>query len=216
MQRIYLCHVFDQIAPRACPWRSVPANDEHRNASSVMKEAYKYGLRAITKARWNALSEEYLVYKRSLADVARAEPETHRPDQGVPDHGRSEHTARPHPTPKLKHRRRRRPLPPRPTHSTASFSCATSPQARTRLRSNCSLPKRSKTKMEVGKDTNVRARARSLVSITSNLACGWTRCSVPPLSPFFLFAGLKADPGCMLVPPSSRVARLHDAVDRLL
>ena len=173
MQRIYLCHVFDQIAPRAWPWRSVPANDEHRNASSFMKEAYKYGLRAITKARWDALNEEYIVYKQFFVDeVARAKPETHRPDQGVPDHGRSEPTARPHPTPKLKHRRRRRPLPPRPTHSTASFSCATSTQAQTRLRSNCSLPKRSKTKMEVGKDTNVHARARSPVSITLNLARG--------------------------------------------
>ena len=131
---------------RAWPWQRVRTNDEHGNAFPIMKEAYKYGLRAITKARWDALNGGYLVYKQSFVDeVARAKPETHRLDQGAPDHGRSEPTARPHPTPKL-------------THSTTSSSCATS--AQTRLRSNCSLPKRSKTKMEVGKDTNMPARAR--------------------------------------------------------
>ena len=72
-------------------------NDEHGNSSPIMKEAYKYGLRAITKARWDVLNEEYLVYKQSLVDeVAHAEPETHRSDQDVPDHERSEPTARPH------------------------------------------------------------------------------------------------------------------------
>jgi hypothetical protein len=65
-----------------------------------MKEALKYGLRAITKARWDALNEEYLVYKRSLVDeVARTETEMYRPDQDAPDHERSEPTTRPHPQP---------------------------------------------------------------------------------------------------------------------
>ena len=82
---------------RALPWRSVPTNDEHGNAFPIMKKAYK---RAITKARWDALNEEYLVYKQPFVDeVAHAEPETHRLDQGAPDHERSEPTARPHPHP---------------------------------------------------------------------------------------------------------------------
>ena len=39
-----------------------------------MKEAHKYWLRGITKARWDALHEEYIVYKQSLVDeVASAE-----------------------------------------------------------------------------------------------------------------------------------------------
>ena len=60
-----------------------------------MKAAYK---RAITKARWDVLNEECLVYKQSLVDeVAHAEPEMHRPDQDAPDHERSEPTARPLP-----------------------------------------------------------------------------------------------------------------------
>ena len=63
-----------------------------------MKEAYKYGLQTTTKVRWDVLNKEYLVYKQSLVDeVAHAEPvETHRSDQDMPDHERSEPTARPH------------------------------------------------------------------------------------------------------------------------
>ena len=83
---------------RAWPWRRgapVPANDEHQNASPIMKEAHKYGLRTIPKARWDALNEEYLVYKRSLVDeVARTEAEMHRPDQGTPDQERGEPAVR--------------------------------------------------------------------------------------------------------------------------
>ena len=83
---------------RAWPWRrniAVPANDEHQNASPIMKEAHKYGLRAIPKARWDGLNEEYLVYKQSLVDeVARAEIEMHRPDQGTPDQERGEPAVR--------------------------------------------------------------------------------------------------------------------------
>ena len=82
---------------RAWPWRRIPANDEHGNMSPIMKEAHRHGLRAITKARWDALNEEYLVYKQSLVDeVARAETEMHRPDQSAPDHERSEPTAHHH------------------------------------------------------------------------------------------------------------------------
>jgi hypothetical protein len=86
---------------RVWPWRRVPAIDEHGNASPIIKEAHRYGLRAITKARWDTLNEEYLVYKRSVVDeLVRAETDMHRPDQGVPDHERGEPTARPHPHPK--------------------------------------------------------------------------------------------------------------------
>ena len=94
---------FDAVL-RAWPWRrsiAVPANDEHQNASPIIKEAHKYGLRAIPKARWDALNEEYLVYKQSLVDeVAHAETEMDRSNQGASNHERSEPTARPHTGPK--------------------------------------------------------------------------------------------------------------------
>ena len=65
--------------------------------SLIMKEAHKYGLRAITKACWDRLNGEYLSCKQSFVDeVARVETEMHRPDQGAPDHERSEPTAHPH------------------------------------------------------------------------------------------------------------------------
>jgi hypothetical protein len=61
-----------------------------------MKELYKYVLRAITKARWDTLNEEYLVYKQSLVDkVTCTETEMHHPDQGMPDHERSEPKPKP-------------------------------------------------------------------------------------------------------------------------
>jgi hypothetical protein len=78
-----------------------------------MKEAHKHGLRAITNARWDALNEEYLVYKRSVVDeLARAE--THRPDQGVPDHERSEPTVltSPHPHPQTQTQTQTTPFSP--------------------------------------------------------------------------------------------------------
>jgi hypothetical protein len=54
-------------------------------------------MRAITRARWDALNEECLVCKQSLVDeVARAETEMDHPDHGAPDHEHSEPTARPH------------------------------------------------------------------------------------------------------------------------
>ena len=43
------------------------------------------------------LNEEYFVCKQSFVDeVAHAEPETHHPDQDVPDHECSQPTTRPH------------------------------------------------------------------------------------------------------------------------
>ena len=68
-------------------WRhrvSVPANDEHVNASSIMKEGHKYGLRTITKAHWDMLDE-----------MACTETEMHHPNQGTPNHEPSEPTACP-------------------------------------------------------------------------------------------------------------------------
>ena len=64
---------------RAWPWkrRNIlgPTNDE--DASQIVKEAHKYGLRAISKARWDALNEEYLLYKQALVnEMARTQPDT--------------------------------------------------------------------------------------------------------------------------------------------
>jgi len=88
----------------AWPWQRrasfVSANDD--DASPIVKEAFKYGLRAISKARWDALNEEYLAYKQSLVDeMTRTEMDMYRPDQGVPepDHEHGEPTALPHPHP---------------------------------------------------------------------------------------------------------------------
>ena len=89
------------------PWKrrrvAVPPNDNNDgNASLLMKEAHKYGLRAISKARWDALNEEYLLYKQSLVEeVARAEMEIQHSGQGAPDDGNdddesSEPSALPH------------------------------------------------------------------------------------------------------------------------
>ena len=67
---------------RAWPWRrrvhvSPPTHDDNAkddgDSSPIVKEAHKYGLRTISKARWDALNEEYLAYKQSLVEeVARA------------------------------------------------------------------------------------------------------------------------------------------------
>lgn len=67
---------------RAWPWRrrvhvSPPTHDDNAkddgDSSPIVREAHKYGLRAISKARWDALNEEYLAYKQSLVEeVARA------------------------------------------------------------------------------------------------------------------------------------------------
>ena len=51
-----------------------------------MKEGHKYGLRAITKAHWDMLDE-----------MACAETEMHRPNQGAPNYEPREPTARPSP-----------------------------------------------------------------------------------------------------------------------
>ncbi|KAF8437151.1 hypothetical protein L210DRAFT_3405998 [Boletus edulis BED1] len=75
---------------RAWSWRRrvpVPGNDnDDANASPVVKEALKYGLRTISKARWDALNDEYLSYKQSLVEeVVRAETAMQRPGQRVPE-----------------------------------------------------------------------------------------------------------------------------------
>ena len=61
-----------------------------------------------------------------------------------------------------------------------------------------------------GKDTEGHIRPRPSVSITSTLSRAWTRCVFDPYLPICLlispFAGLKADPYCMPVLPSSRGA----------
>ncbi|KAG6369480.1 hypothetical protein JVT61DRAFT_14372 [Boletus reticuloceps] len=87
---------------RAWSWRRrvpVPGNDndnDDANASPVVKEALKYGLRTISKARWDALNDEYLSYKQSLVEeVARAETAIQRPGQGAPEDNKPD--ALPHP-----------------------------------------------------------------------------------------------------------------------
>lgn len=81
----------------AWPWKRSSVPD---NASPIVKEAHKCGLRAISKARWDALNEEYLAYKQSLVEeVARTETEMRRLEQGPSDrhHHREELTALPQP-----------------------------------------------------------------------------------------------------------------------
>ncbi|KAI9574372.1 hypothetical protein HD554DRAFT_2165873 [Boletus coccyginus] len=68
----------------------------------ALLQAFKYGLRAISKARWNALNEEYLAYKHALvSEMTRTDTDMYRPDQGAPapDHEHGEPTALPHPHP---------------------------------------------------------------------------------------------------------------------
>ena len=66
------------------------------DASPVVREAHKHGLRMISKARWDALNEEYLVYKQSLVDeVARTQIQIHHPGEDTTKHER----ALPHPHP---------------------------------------------------------------------------------------------------------------------
>ncbi|KIJ20484.1 hypothetical protein PAXINDRAFT_96673 [Paxillus involutus ATCC 200175] len=55
------------------PWRrlitSVDTTDIHdTDTTPVEKEALKFGFRTISKARWNQLNEEYLVYRQRLVD----------------------------------------------------------------------------------------------------------------------------------------------------
>ncbi|KAG9317756.1 hypothetical protein JVU11DRAFT_1974 [Chiua virens] len=68
----------------AWPWkrRSIPASeDADENVSPAVKDAFKYGLRILSKARWNALNEEYLLHKQSLVDeMTRTQPSVVHPD----------------------------------------------------------------------------------------------------------------------------------------
>ncbi|KAF8547011.1 hypothetical protein OG21DRAFT_1517701 [Imleria badia] len=91
----------------AWPWERyrvhVPANaNDDGNVSPVVKEAHKYALRATSKARWDALNKEYLLYKQSLVEeVARVEVEVERLGQDASDydydHEGGEPAALPHP-----------------------------------------------------------------------------------------------------------------------
>ncbi|KAH0840207.1 hypothetical protein J3R83DRAFT_1208 [Lanmaoa asiatica] len=66
---------------RAWPWKRhqvlVPANEDgDGDVLPVVKEARKYGLRTISKTHWDALNEEYLLYKQHLVDeMARTQTE---------------------------------------------------------------------------------------------------------------------------------------------
>ena len=58
---------------RVWPWtRRRESISQNEDVSEVVKDALKYGLRTISKARWNALNEEYLGYKQSLVDEINA------------------------------------------------------------------------------------------------------------------------------------------------
>ena len=69
MQWIRPRRVFDKIAPRgrtSCV--ALAARSSKRRAPRRvphMKDAQKYGLRTLHKAHWDALNEEYIVYKQS-------------------------------------------------------------------------------------------------------------------------------------------------------
>lgn len=50
------------------PWDRHPDAQTHEIEGDVFQEAQKIGFRAITKAQWDRLNEEYLQYKQSLLD----------------------------------------------------------------------------------------------------------------------------------------------------
>ena len=75
---------------RACPRKRhrVPGGDV--DASPIVREAHKYGLRTISKARWDILNEEYLVYKQNLVDeVVRTQIQIHHPSEDATEHERA-------------------------------------------------------------------------------------------------------------------------------
>ncbi|KAL1946666.1 hypothetical protein VTO73DRAFT_14770 [Trametes versicolor] len=63
------------------PWRPrrtaiPPHDDENEETSAYAREAVKFGFRALPKARWDALKEEYLAHRQRLLDqIAQSEPE---------------------------------------------------------------------------------------------------------------------------------------------
>ena len=107
-------------------------------------------LRAITKARWDALHEEYLVYKQSFVDeVACTETEMHRPGQGAPDRAQRTH----HPK--------------------------TQTQTQTTLKSLFSHAFQDQDGSGRDTEGHI-VRPRPPVSIMSTLARAWTRCVFDP------------------------------------
>lgn len=72
----------------AWPWKRrhllVPDGNEEAGIPPAVKEAQKYGLRAISKARWDKLNEEYLIYKHHLVEeMARTQSEICHLGEGV-------------------------------------------------------------------------------------------------------------------------------------
>lgn len=63
------------------PWRprrtDIPAHEhENEETDASAREAVKFGFRALPKARWDALKEEYLAHRQRLLDqIAQSEPE---------------------------------------------------------------------------------------------------------------------------------------------
>ncbi|EIW61842.1 uncharacterized protein TRAVEDRAFT_44663 [Trametes versicolor FP-101664 SS1] len=70
------------------PWRPrrndiPPCEDENEETGAPAREAVKFGFRALPKARWDALKEEYLAHRQRLLDqIAQSEPE---PEAGPAD-----------------------------------------------------------------------------------------------------------------------------------
>ncbi|KAG8218936.1 hypothetical protein J3R82DRAFT_4644 [Butyriboletus roseoflavus] len=86
---------------RAWPWRRRRVlGPAHTDASPIAREAHKYGLRMISKARWDVLNGEYLLYKQYLVDeMARTQVQIHHTGEDATEHERDEPTALPHPNP---------------------------------------------------------------------------------------------------------------------
>lgn len=63
------------------PWRPrrtdiPPHDDESEETDAPVREAVKFGFRALPKARWDALKEEYLAHRQRLLDrIAQPGPE---------------------------------------------------------------------------------------------------------------------------------------------
>ncbi|KAI0638658.1 hypothetical protein C8Q77DRAFT_1048031 [Trametes polyzona] len=73
----------DDAARLATDWPWLPrrtiASSEEAEGSTLVREAIKFGFRALPKARWDTLKEEYLAYRQQLLDqAARAPSAPHR------------------------------------------------------------------------------------------------------------------------------------------
>lgn len=52
------------------PWKRQPSSASDEPATPEIKEARKFGFRAISKTRWDQLNEEYVAYRQKLVDEA--------------------------------------------------------------------------------------------------------------------------------------------------